>query len=237
MDQSMSRPLLLYRLQRFDSQLDKARARLHQIEVILGDNSTVKAAEGMVAKANEELQAAQTTLMRAENKVKDQRTKIEQNEAKLYSGKVRNPKELQDLQNEVAALKRYLEVLEDRQLEAMLLADDAAEAFESAQKALEEKKAKTEDLHADLLAEQGNLQQDVNQLEDKRKATLGSILEGDLKQYNRLRAQRGGVAVAKVTNKACSACGTTLSAALNQAARSPNQITFCDTCGRILYSE
>jgi predicted nucleic acid-binding Zn-ribbon protein len=233
----MSRPLLLYRLQRFDSQLDKARSRLHDIKTILGDNSQITAVEGLVAKASEELQNTQNALRRSENKVIDQRMKIEQNEATLYSGKIRNPKELQDLQNELSALKRYLVVLEDRQLEAMLLTDDAEEALQTAQRALEDIQTQTKTHHADLLDEQANLQRDASQLEEKRKATMGSILESDLKQYERLRAQRAGVAVAKVGNKACSACGTTLSAALNQAARSPNQITFCDTCGRILYSE
>ncbi|MFN2235225.1 MAG: C4-type zinc ribbon domain-containing protein [Anaerolineales bacterium] len=47
---------------------------------------------------------------------------------------------------------------------------------------------------------------------------------------------RAGVAVAKVEDRACKACGSTLTASLNQAARSPSQIVFCDSCGRILYA-
>jgi predicted nucleic acid-binding Zn-ribbon protein len=87
-----------------------------------------------------------------------------------------------------------------------------------------------------LLEEQSGLNSEVSRLEGERLAAASSISPEDMRLYDQLRAQRRGIAVAKVTDRACSACGSTLNATLLQAAHSPSQIARCDTCGRILYS-
>ncbi len=112
-------------MQQIDARIDKIRSRLEEIETALSDNKVVRRAEAKTARTLKALEETRKTLKHAEQEVQAQRVKIEQNQAVLYGGKVRNPKELQDLQNEAEALKRYLSVLEDRQLEAMLQVDEA----------------------------------------------------------------------------------------------------------------
>src|SRR5512146_2214181 len=114
------RSFKLYRLQQIDSQLDQAHARLKQIEAILSNNEAVRQAQERTEAAAAQLEQERKALRKAEEIVQAQRLKIEQTESTLYGGKVRSPKELQDMQNETVSLKRYLSVLEDRQLEAML---------------------------------------------------------------------------------------------------------------------
>ena len=121
----MSQSFKLFRLQQIDSELDKIYSRLNEIEAKLADDLQIRLAQEKVEDAHQEQNDAALQLRRAEVDVQSQRSKIEQSEATLYSGKVKNPKELQDLQNEAEALKRYLTILEDRQLEAMLVLDDA----------------------------------------------------------------------------------------------------------------
>jgi predicted nucleic acid-binding Zn-ribbon protein len=232
---TMSQPFKLYRLQQIDSQLDRCRSRLHEIEIALAEDAAIRRAQKQVEVMENRLQGARKSLKTAEQEVQTQRLKIEQSEATLYGGKVRNPKELQDLHNESAALRRYLSTLEDRQLEAMIRADDAEKAYQEAMDKLEEIKKERAGHHATLLEEQANLQREVARLEVERQAASASIAPDDLHLYEQLREQRSGVAVAKVSDNACAACGSTLSAALLQSARSPNQLTRCATCGRILY--
>jgi predicted nucleic acid-binding Zn-ribbon protein len=231
----MSQPFKLYRLQQIDTQLDRGKSRLQEIEIVLAEEAAVRRAQRQVELREKQLQEATKTLGKAEQEVQTQRTKIEQSEAALYGGKVRNPKELQDLHQESAALKRYLSTLEDRQLEAMISVDDAEKAQQAAMEELEEIKRERAGQNATLLEERSGLQKEVARLEIERGAVSASIPPDDLRLYEQLRVQRSGVAVARVTDNACAACGTTLSAALLQAARSPNQLTRCDTCGRILY--
>jgi hypothetical protein len=232
----MSQPFQLYRLQQLDSQIDQLQARLHEIEHTLGDNSEQLEAERQAGQANALLDEALKTLQRAEGEVKAQRVKIEQTEATLYGGKVRNPKELQDLQNESAALKRYLVTLEDRQLEQMIAYEEAEEGHRLAAERLSQVHAQKSALSTKLTQEHTSISDEVRRLQDEHQAATSSVPEADLKLYNQLRQSRRGVAVARVTDTYCMACGSTLSAALLHAARSPNHLTRCDSCGRILYT-
>jgi predicted nucleic acid-binding Zn-ribbon protein len=232
----MSQPFKLYRLQQMDSQLDQVRARLEQIAAALREDTALRLAQEEANQSAQALEQERKALRRAEETVHSQRLKIEQTESTLYGGKVRNPKELQDLQNEVAALKRYISVLEDRQLEAMLAVEEA-EAFDATTvAALDEVRAQLAKQNSSLAGEQLDLQKELERLKNERETTAATIEAGDLSLYEQIRLQRRGVAVARVTqDKSCSACGSTLNATLLHAARSPSQLTRCDVCGRILY--
>ena len=128
----MSQLSTLYRLQQIDSQLDQANNRLQEIQVALNEDAALKQAQQNHAAAEARLNDERQKLRRAEENVQEQKIKIELNESTLYGGKVHNPKELQDLQKEVAALKKYLGVLEDRQLEAMLVVEEAESDYNKA---------------------------------------------------------------------------------------------------------
>jgi predicted nucleic acid-binding Zn-ribbon protein len=143
----MSDTFKLFRLQQIDSQLDAIKNRLNEIELALSDQRELKLAESRHAAATESLDQVTAELRLAEGEVKAQRLKIEQTEATLYGGKVRNPKELQDLQNESAALKRYLAVLEDRQLEKMIAQEEAQADEAEASRRLEDERRHRESLH------------------------------------------------------------------------------------------
>ncbi len=99
--------------------MDHLRARLQEIQKTLDDDTELRQLNGMAEKADDRLRAAEHTLKLAEREVENQLIKIEQTQSDLYGGKSHSPKELQDLQNELAALKRYLIILEDRQIDAM----------------------------------------------------------------------------------------------------------------------
>lgn len=232
----MSAPFKLYRLQQIDLQLDRAHARLQEIEAALRQEGALRAAEQRAEAAEQALNARAAALRRAEQDVQAHRIKIEETEAALYGGRIRNPKELQDLQNESAALKRYLAVLEDRQLEAMLAIEEAEKEHAEASANLEAVRRQVSAQNASLVAEQNSLLKEIERQQAERQAAAGAIQPEDLQTYEWLRVQRNGVAVARVADRACSACGSTLSAALLSAARSPNQITRCSTCRRILYA-
>ncbi|HEX6305488.1 MAG TPA: C4-type zinc ribbon domain-containing protein [Anaerolineales bacterium] len=232
----MSQPFRLYRLQQIDTQLDRATARLEEIEIAIRENKALRRAQKRMEQAEEQLQEARKNLSGAELDVQSQRNKIEQTEATLYGGKVSNPKELQDLQNESAALKRYLAVLEDRQLDAMLALDEAEQDYEEANQDVEKVKEEKSARLAELSAEKAILLKEVARLQVEREAAASGVPPDDMQIYAKLRIQRSGVAVAKVTDKACAACGSTLSAALLNSARLQNRLSRCDSCGRILYA-
>jgi predicted nucleic acid-binding Zn-ribbon protein len=213
-----------------------AYQRQNQIDEILNDNVLIERAEQDVEKTEMHLHKAIKNLKEAEWNVQTQRKKIKQTETKLYSGSVTNPKELQDLQKESNALRRYLDTLEDHQLKAMLELDDAEEANREAHDKLEEIQIKLNKKRTALFSEKNELQKRIYQLKEEREITLSSIPSDDIQLYNQLRDRRGGVAVTKVSNRACAACGSTLTASTYQGARMSTSINCCDSCGRILYA-
>jgi predicted nucleic acid-binding Zn-ribbon protein len=232
----MSRSSLLYDLQLIDSQLDQHKNRLEEIGIILADNTDIKKAEITLKTTEEILNAGEKDLREAETKVKEQRLRIKQTDTKLYGGNIRNPKELQDLQEESDSLKRYLSLLEDRQLECMLDVDDKKERSETAHRSLSKVLDNFDALHNGLIAERTMIEIKCQVLETRRRSIAELISPEDFTIYENLRRNRLGVAVSKVNDRACSACGATLTAALYQASRSLSQITLCDTCGRILFA-
>jgi uncharacterized protein len=232
----MSQPFKLFRLQQLDSQIDQIHVRLMEIERILRDDKELKTVMGEANRVDQNMQDARKLLRRAEEDVQAQRIKIELSESALYGGKVKNPKELQDLQNEVASLTRYLAVLEDRQLEKMMMLEDVENEYESISRLLERTQKKVEEQNAGLFQEKNQLQKDLARLLEERKAAVSTVEADDLKLYENLRQQRKGIAVAKISDRTCSACGSTLTPSIVQAAHSPSQIARCSFCGRILYA-
>lgn len=232
----MSEPFKLYRLQQVDSQLDQARKRQSEIEVALKDQEELHRSEELFETAKMNMDVTQKDLKRAEEDVQAQQIKVEQNQSRLYGGKVTNSKELQDLQQEEDAIKRLLTKLEDVQLECMVVFEQAETDHDSAQVSLETIRAKDAARIADLTNEQSELDGEFQRLQGEREAATAGIPADDLNIYNKLRESRAGIAVSIVSDKSCTACGSELPQALAQAARAPDKLSHCENCGRILYS-
>src|SRR5215204_6306036 len=223
----MSAALGLYRLQQVDSQIDQIQARLRMIQQTLENDVELRAAnDGFAAAANNH-KDAERALTLAEAEVQKQRIKIEQTEASLYGGKVHNPKELQDLQRDVASLKRYLETLEERELEAMMVVESSESQSQNAKTQLEQVKASKSDQLQILNLESETLHKNLERLNTERQAVIRDIAQQAISTYDQLRRQRRGIAVVTLTDAACAACGTTLTPSQQQTARTTSQLFHC----------
>ncbi len=232
----MSAALGLYRLQQVDSQIDQIQSRLKANQQVLDNDDELRAANLLFATAENQDKQAAHLVKQSELEVEKQRIKIQQAESSLYGGLVKNPKELQDLQKDIASLKRHLETLEERQLEAMEVAESAEKDLNTANLALEKLKSSRGDQFGHLAKENEKLNRDVETLLSERSAVMKDISTSMINVYDQLRKQRRGIAVATINDDSCAACGTTLNAALQQNARSASQLFNCPTCGRILYA-
>jgi predicted nucleic acid-binding Zn-ribbon protein len=232
----MSAALGLYRLQQVDSQIDHIQSRLKAIRRLLENDVELRNATDQVTKAESELIEANRLLKQSESEVERQRIKLQQTEASLYGGHVHNPKELQDLQKDVASLKRYLETLEDRELEAMQVVETAEKKVNDVNAALERVTASRGDQFRELTNETQILNRDFERFSAERNAVITDLAVQAIQTYEQLRKQRRGIAVATISDSACAACGTTLTASQQQSARSTSQLFYCPSCGRILYA-
>ena len=232
----MSASLGLYRLQQVDRQIDRARSQLDTIRQTLENDTELRESLKQVEITQTEDHHARHDLKNAEAEVETQKIKIEHAESSLYGGRVQNPKELQDLQKDVASLKKHIGTLEERELEAMIKAESAEDDLQSAKTKLELIQARLGNEHKKLIADQSALTIELERLAEEREATLAPIDGSLLQTYESLRQQKRSIAVAEISDNTCASCGTTLNAALQQNARSQNQLAYCPSCGRILYS-
>jgi predicted nucleic acid-binding Zn-ribbon protein len=231
----MSISLNLYRLQKIDSAIDNIKIRLAEIEIALKDDQRIKAAEKSFDKAQTVAKKVRINLRKLEGTVESKQIKRKTDQAALFSGKIKNPKELQDLQNEVEALRKYISQLEDEQLELMIEYEAAEKAEARAKQALTQAKGTNVEENAALLGEKSKLQEDLERFSREKSAVLQGIAPQSLHIYNRLRKAKRGIAVAGILDDCCKLCGQQLTPGDLQTIRSSGNFVYCPSCGRILY--
>ena len=161
---------------------------------------------------------------------------MEMSEASLYGGKIKIPKELKDLQEEIASIKRHISAIEDQELEAMELVEQAEIFYKDKNIALEKTRADFANAKAGLLGELTQINKNKEHLTSEREVIITAISQENLEIYNRLRIQKRGLAVTTTIDDACSGCGFSLRPAEMQVARNPLNLAYCASCGRIIYA-
>jgi hypothetical protein len=225
----------LFRLQTLDSQIDSHQARLSEIEAALAHHPELDRTRAEEADARAGLEAAKKEVRGAEEETRAQQQRIADTEKTLYGGAVTIPKELKDLQDESAALRRYLAVLEERQLQSMLRCEESEKALAAAHAAREEQERLGSAGDEKLLAERGALQTTLETVGYQREAAVSAVTPEDLEKYSALRRTKHGMAVVRFESGACGACGVAPSTSRVDSARSGQDIIQCGNCGRILY--
>ena len=232
----MSQAFHLAQLQKIDTEMDQIQSRISEIDQILSTNELLDQAKEADLKASQNVKSGQKNIKEVEAAIQKHRIKMETSEAALYGGKIRNPKELQDIQNEIFSLRKLISSLEDEQLDLMLTLEQLEEEQKITAKNLIQAEADTANRLAGLMGEKNLLLKNTERLQTEKEATLPQISADDLAMYNRLRKQKQGMAVSLAEDGSCKGCGTTLRPAEIQASKSPTQLVYCSTCGRILYT-
>ncbi len=232
----MSQVITLYRLQKIDSQRDKINLRLSEIENLMKVDLQLNEARLLHDQALADQHQTRERVRSTEEAVREIQIKIENNQTAQFGGKIHTPKELQDLQSEQGALERRRKELEDEQISAMVMLEQADISMKEAISNLQQTEQRTESEKALQRGESVALQRDLEKANAERQAIFSSIPADLAAAYEKLRQQKKGVAVATITDESCSACGSSLTPADCQSARSPTKIINCPSCGRILYA-
>ena len=224
----------LAHLQDLDSQIDERRQRVDAIRASLGTSEELKSARAAFDQAKTSLQSLEKRQRDLEWDVSDRSAKIAELEKKLYSGTIRNPKELSGLQTEIEHMKAALSAVEDRALEAMTRVDDVRASAAARERELGELQARWSAEQQALKQEGQALTAALAGLRTQRESTAAGVGKPILARYEELRRNRRGLAVARVDRNICLGCRTSVPTAQVQSTRQ-GQLVFCSSCGRILY--
>jgi predicted nucleic acid-binding Zn-ribbon protein len=231
----VTRVSTLFRLQTLDSQIDTHQSRLAEIEADLSRHPELDQARAEEAAACALFETARQAVRHAEEETRRQQQRIAETDKTLYGGGIRNPKELQDLQEEAASLRRYLSVLEERQLQLMMQSEDGEKTVAAAQSRREDLERRRVEEESKLRAEQSALQGTLATLGVQREAMVTAVAPEDLEKYGSVRRAKRGLAVVRMQNDSCAGCGVAPSTSRVDSARSGQEIVQCGNCGRILY--
>src|SRR5829696_7726474 len=206
----MSRWESLLAVQGHDTHIDQLR---HRSASLPGRPELTRNAEAVAALDQRiaSVESRRIDLSRSQQRLEDEvallTERAAQADKRLYSGTVSNPRELQALQDDIASLKRRISQLEDEELEIMELTEP-----------VEAERAELDGERAALTAE-------------------GDRVRDELwPEYERLRAARGGVAIARLVGPSCQGCHLSLPAAeVDRIRHLPaDEPVHCEECGRLL---
>ena len=231
----MTTPQQLYNLQEIDHRIDgidAERARL-QKRLAAGVNRPDLASEA--ERHNTRAVALGANVRSRREEMERLRERLNSLEVRLYSANT-SRRDLSAIQREVDSAKYQLNQLDELLLEleeeqrtheaaALSARDEMVNAEEEWQDLIER-------LH-DRLAE---LEIDRETAASERQVLAGTLPPGDLQQYERLRRNKSGTAIALVDNgRVCLACRMTLTSNVIRQLRDKSKQVPCSTCGRILH--
>jgi len=223
----------LYQLQEVELEIESAEQAMAQVLSQLGESQTVARAKSELALEKKRLEELAHQQHAAEWEVDDLEAKLATAKETLYSGRIKNPKELANLQHEVDGFKARRDQLEEKALELMEqveLKEANIAAENKALKALEDEwQSEQQKLSADI----ERLKAALADLEHRRQLCSAEIDPEAARFYHQLKAQKGR-AVARVEQGTCRGCRISLSSAELQRARG-GSLVQCSSCGRILF--
>ena len=230
----MTRSNDLWLLQETDTALESRRGSLADAQSRLGETEDLAALRERVAELRAAVRAAEAEQKDIELEADTLRAKIAPQEAKLYGGSIKNPKELKDLQADIDQLKRHLSSIEDRDLEALTAVDRAEEELQTAESDLATLDASWGEEQAELTERIERLTREIAEHEELRRERADNIAPELLRTYDRLRVAHQGRGVAKLDRNLCMGCRISLPVNLVNRARAGSALTQCPNCERIL---
>jgi predicted nucleic acid-binding Zn-ribbon protein len=163
-------------------------------------------------------------------------SKVSELDAKLYSGAVTVPRELEAMQHEGAVLRERRAALEDEVLEAMGTRETLDAEVADLRRRRDELDARGAGLRVAVAEAQTEVDRELTAELAARQEAAAAIPPDVSALYEQLRARLGGVAAAPLVNGRCGGCHLALPATEIDRLRKepPETLVRCEQCERIL---
>ncbi len=195
--------------------------------------TALAAKQAALIDARKALQDAKARLKNKEVQLQGQQAKVDDLNVKLNA--VKKNEEYKAIQNQIAHDKLSMGKVEDEILETMTSIEGQIAAIailESEAKAFEVEVAT---MKAQIDSQAGAQKTQLDELDRGIAAAEGIIPDDERERYRRTVKQRGADALAEVDGNACSGCYVSVTSQMVNELINGGGLTFCKTCGRILY--
>jgi len=235
----MSRWEPLLAVQEHDTRVDQLSHRAEHLpeRARLGEvGERTAALDRRLATVQERRGELARSQQRLEDEVASLTARADQAEKQLYSGAVSNPRELQALQDDVASIRRRIGQLEDDELEILELSEpvDAELAELGAER--ERLVAEQAQVESELAEAEADITTELATVRAEREKAAEAVDAALWSEYDTLRSQLGGVAIARLVGTTCQGCHLALPAVEVDRIRklALDEVVHCEECGRLL---
>jgi uncharacterized protein len=222
---------LLLAYQRLVEKERELRDDIERVESLLASDPNVAHAGESLASARASQQAIQLRLRDSDRDREAHRTRLRTRERELMSGRIRNPTELMQLNQEVEHMKASFADEEEAELRLMEEAELAEQAVLEASERLQDARSRSASDEPALRRDLESWQAELVQVKADSDAIWAQVSPAAQQAYLRVRAHPP---VAEVDHNQCLACHVTVTSSGMQALRKGEEIVHCDNCGRIL---
>lgn len=162
--------------------------------------------------------------------------KIDKFSKQLFGGSVVNPREVENLQREIASLRKHREELDERLLELWEVVPPAKSAAEAVGTRLAAKKAELDAYRTKVVTVRQKLEEEFKARMAERPTAAAAVPKITLERYDTIREKHAGIGLSLIAGRpaSCEMCGTLLPERLIEGAKEERIVT-CDACHRILY--
>ena len=223
----------LYHLQELDTALASGNAELQRFQDHLKESAALVSIRSQQKDLSRKLDDIKQRKKSLEWEDQDLSAKINKASEDLYSGRIRNPKELASLQADIAMLKQRRGGIDDKLLGIM-------DSLEAADKELALLLVQLQAVEGQWQEEQKQLRVNIEnstkaltKLDEERRLMLSSLEPQIVALFEEIKKKRK-TAVARVSQGTCTGCHIQLLYTDQQKARG-GSLVKCSSCGRILY--
>jgi predicted nucleic acid-binding Zn-ribbon protein len=227
----------LLELQDLDLKILRLNKRLDEMPEkrdILSLRSKLADVKGLLDRSTAVGRSVDARLSRLEDDASVVIAKMQVEEAKLLSGQVKNPKELQAISMELDALKRRRDALENEELAEMEKRDDASAQEAKVRSVLDAGARKETQLVGVFKDRGGALVTEIERLTARREVLARSLPSELVERYESVRQAKHGIGVGVLEGDMCGACRVSLPGDQLERLASGPSIGRCPKCQRML---
>lgn len=211
---------------------EKTLSVIQALEILtISHNST----RDLIIAAETEKADIKHELSKSEIDVEQVVTRIEKDEKRMASGTA-SPKELEQMQHELASLNKRRSELEEIELEVMVRVDGIDDRIKSLSVERDQFKLKMAELDAQKTKELTDIAEAVSSANGKRADIAAKISAEVVELYEKIKKTGDGIGAARLIEGKCDGCHLSINAVELSKIKemAADEIVRCEECRRIL---
>lgn len=228
------RIVVLRRLQSIDTKLKRLEGdKLYRSYDIQKKQNQIQQKKEKLSKIGEEIKTSQKDINIKELDLSSIEAGI--NKLRFQMNQVKTNKEYSAIRTEIGGKEADKSVLEDEILRLMEKYEEMQGRYKTLEKEIQHEEFELKELQKQVEHDLRSIEGEITEIKKKRSEYTALVDSEALQHYNRLVSHKDAVAIVNVVNKVCQGCFMSITAQMLNQLLSGKDLTFCHSCGRILY--